>query len=58
MGGFRQQLLGRIIGMNGHIVITARDGMVQAMPELLATIAKPALALERQVDSLDAREVP
>jgi lipoprotein-releasing system permease protein len=23
MGGFRQQLLGRIIGMNGHIVITA-----------------------------------
>ena len=31
MGGFRQQLLGRIIGMNGHIVITANGGgMVQA----------------------------
>ncbi|MEA2846595.1 MAG: lipoprotein-releasing system permease protein [Rhodospirillaceae bacterium] len=38
MGGFRQQLLGRIIGMNGHIVITARDGMVQATPELLAKL--------------------
>lgn len=35
MGGFRQQLLGRIIGLNGHIVITARDGMLQATPELL-----------------------
>ena len=31
MGGFREQLLGRIIGLNGHIVITARDGgMAQA----------------------------
>lgn len=38
MGGFRQQLLGRIIGLNGHIVITARDGMVQATPELLAKL--------------------
>jgi lipoprotein-releasing system permease protein len=38
MGGFRQQLLGRIIGMNGHIVIAARDGMVQATPELLAKL--------------------
>ena len=39
MGGFRQQLLGRIIGMNGHIVITARDGgMLQATPELLAKL--------------------
>ena len=38
MGGFRQQLLGRIIGMNGHIVITARDGMVQATPELLGKL--------------------
>ena len=38
MGGFRQQLLDRIIGMNGHIVITARDGMVQATPELLAKL--------------------
>jgi lipoprotein-releasing system permease protein len=54
MGGFRQQLLGRIIGMNGHIVITARDGMVQATPELLAKLkAFPGvrtvrLTLERQ----------
>src|SRR6202008_4965829 len=39
MGGFREQLLGRIIGLNGHIVITARDGgMVQATPELLAKL--------------------
>ena len=54
MGGFRQQLLGRIIGLNGHIVITARDGMVQAAPELLAKLkAFPGvravnLNLERQ----------
>ena len=55
MGGFRQQLLGRIIGLNGHIVITARDGgMAQATPELLAKLkAFPGvrsvnLALERQ----------
>jgi len=55
MGGFRQQLLGRIIGLNGHVVITARDGgMVQATPELLARLkAFPGvrainLTLERQ----------
>ena len=54
MGGFRQQLLGRIIGMNGHIVITARDGMVQATPELLAKlkdfpgVRSVRLTLERQ----------
>jgi len=54
MGGFRQQLLGRIIGMNGHIVITARDGMVQATPELLAKlkdfpgVRTVRLTLERQ----------
>ena len=54
MGGFRQQLLGRIIGMNGHIVITARDGMVQATPELLAElkdfpgVQAVHLTLERQ----------
>jgi lipoprotein-releasing system permease protein len=54
MGGFRQQLLGRIIGMNGHIVITARDGMVQATPELLARlkdfpgVRAVHLTLERQ----------
>jgi lipoprotein-releasing system permease protein len=38
MGGFRQQLLGRIIGLNGHVVITARDGMLQATPDLLARL--------------------
>ena len=55
MGGFREQLLGRIIGLNGHIVITNRDGgMVQATPELLAKLkAIPGvravnLNLERQ----------
>ncbi|HEY6719737.1 MAG TPA: ABC transporter permease, partial [Reyranella sp.] len=54
MGGFRQQLLGRIIGMNGHIVITARDGMVQATPELLVKlkgfpgVQAAHLTLERQ----------
>jgi lipoprotein-releasing system permease protein len=54
MGGFRQQLLGRIIGMNGHIVITARDGVVQATPELLAKlkdfpgVQAVHLTLERQ----------
>ena len=55
MGGFRQQLLGRIIGLNGHIVITAGDGgMLQATPELLAKLkAFPGvrtvnLTLERQ----------
>lgn len=55
MGGFRQQLLGRIIGLNGHIVVTARDGgMVQATPDLLARLkAFPGvrainLTLERQ----------
>jgi lipoprotein-releasing system permease protein len=55
MGGFRQQLLGRIIGMNGHIVITAGGGgMVQATPELLAKlkdfpdVRAVHLTLERQ----------
>lgn len=54
MGGFRQQLLGRIIGINGHIVITARDGIVQATPELLARlkdfpgVQAVHLTLERQ----------
>lgn len=50
MGGFRQQLLGRIIGMNGHIVITARDGMVQATPDLLAKFgAFPGVVAVRPV---------
>jgi lipoprotein-releasing system permease protein len=50
MGGFRQQLLGRIIGMNGHIVITARDGMVQATPDLLAKLGSfPGVTAVRPV---------
>ncbi len=54
MGGFREQLLGRIIGMNGHVVIGARDGVLQATPELVAKLsAFPGvtavrLTLERQ----------
>ena len=35
MGGFRQELIGRIIGMNGHVVIAAKQGMVEATPALL-----------------------
>jgi lipoprotein-releasing system permease protein len=26
MGGFRASLIGRLIGMNGHIVVAAKDG--------------------------------
>lgn len=54
MGGFREQLLGRIIGMNGHLMVAARDGVLQATPELLARLqAVPGvtavrLTLERQ----------
>jgi len=55
MGGFRASLIGRLIGMNGHIVITARDGgMLQTSPELLAAlrgvpeVKSVRLTLERQ----------
>lgn len=54
MGGFRQQLLGRIIGMNGHIVLTGTAGTLQATPELLAKLTEipgmraVRLTLERQ----------
>ena len=54
MGGFRELLIGRIIGMNGHIVVTARDGLLQAKPDLLATlqmvpdVTTVRLTLERQ----------
>jgi lipoprotein-releasing system permease protein len=54
MGGFREQLIGRLIGMNGHIVITTRGGMLQATTELVAALrAVPEvkavrLTLERQ----------
>ena len=45
MGGFREQLLGRIIGMNGHVVIAARGGLIQATPDLLARL--DAISAER-----------
>ena len=54
MGGFRQQLLGRIVGMNGHVVISAPGGTLQATAELLAKLREtPGVravrpALERQ----------
>jgi len=49
-----EQLLGRIIGMNGHVTVMARDGILQATPELIATLkATPEVkavrvTLERQ----------
>jgi lipoprotein-releasing system permease protein len=54
MGGFRASLIGRLIGMNGHVVITARSGMLQTTPELLAAlrdvpeVRAVRLSLERQ----------
>lgn len=54
MGGFREQLLGRIIGMNGHVTVMARDGILQATPELIATlkstpgVQQVRVTLERQ----------
>ena len=38
MGGFRELLIGRILGINGHIVVSARDGMLEATPDLLAAL--------------------
>jgi len=54
MGGFRELLIGRVLGINGHIVVTARDGMLQTSPDLLAALrAAPGVkaarpTLERQ----------
>jgi lipoprotein-releasing system permease protein len=54
MGGFRASLIGRLIGMNGHVVITARDGMLETTPDLLAALRNVPgvktvhLTLERQ----------
>lgn len=54
MGGFREQLVGRIIGMNGHVIVAAREGMLKADGVLLAKLkATPEvksvrLTLERQ----------
>jgi lipoprotein-releasing system permease protein len=38
MGGFRASLIGRLIGVNGHVVITARDGRLETTPDLLAAL--------------------
>ena len=38
MGGFRQQLVGRILGMNGHVVVTGKDGLLKADAALLARL--------------------
>jgi lipoprotein-releasing system permease protein len=54
MGGFRASLVGRLIGMNGHVVVTAREGILQATPDLLEALRKAPevkavhVTLERQ----------
>ena len=53
MGGFRPQLLGRTIGMNGHVVITAPGGMCRQRPNFWQSSGTPGVravrpALERQ----------
>lgn len=54
MGGFRESLINRLIGMNGHVVITARRGTLETSSDLLARLrAQPEvkavrLTLERQ----------
>jgi lipoprotein-releasing system permease protein len=54
MGGFRQELISRLIGMNGDVVITARDGMLEADTDLVAKLRQTPgvesvrLTLERQ----------
>jgi lipoprotein-releasing system permease protein len=54
MGGFRQQLLGRVLGMNGHIVLTGSKSTLDATPALLAKLKEipgvraVRLTLERQ----------
>ncbi|UYN93025.1 MAG: ABC transporter permease [Enhydrobacter sp.] len=54
MGGFRESLVGRIIGMNGHVVVTGQSGSLRADADLVAKLrAAPGvtavrLTLERQ----------
>ena len=54
MGGFREELIGRLIGMNGHVVVTSKQGMLEAAPDLLeklragAGVKNVRLTLERQ----------
>ena len=38
MGGFRQELLGRILGLNGHIGVAAADGPISEYGPILARI--------------------
>jgi len=55
MGGFRQELLGRILGVNGHLGVVAEDGLMagaeaaaarlRALPEVAAAVP----VLEAQV---------
>ena len=54
MGGFREMLVSRVIGMNGHVVISAKQGMLKSDAELLAKlrqvpgVRQVRLNLERQ----------
>jgi lipoprotein-releasing system permease protein len=54
MGGFRQELINRLIGMNGHVVVTARSGMLEATTDLVTALRQTPgvkavhLTLERQ----------
>jgi lipoprotein-releasing system permease protein len=54
MGGFRELLIGRILGMNGHVVVMAQQGPLEASADLLAKLREfpgvkaVRLTLERQ----------
>jgi len=54
MGGFREMLVSRVIGMNGHVVISAKQGMLKSDADLLAKlrqvpgVKEVRLNLERQ----------
>jgi len=54
MGGFREALVARLIGMNGHVVISARGGMLDATADLVTALRQVPevksvrLTLERQ----------
>ena len=46
MGGFRQELLGRILGLNGHLGVVAAEGPLRDYAEVAARIrALPQVAL-------------